>query len=290
MVYSTGVEHDLQSLISRQLPTFTKLERRIALHLMSHPDALLVDTSDAIAKRAFVSPMTVTRFFRKLGFASAAEARQAARESFASQMPNAIGRRFEHFQRHRTHLGPDEDVKGAMAAIRHAAEYRSTAMWEEIVRLVAHADAVFAVGFQTMRYMASGLVSRLNYIRANVHELDGVDGVYAPFFSSTSSRRTLILIDIFRYGKNGPVLAKVARQHGADVIVLCDEHCKWASDITPFVVTLPSESGFFFRPTMAMHYCMHMLVQDVIDALGEPVKRQLTLLSEAQELFGQFQS
>jgi DNA-binding MurR/RpiR family transcriptional regulator len=284
------VDKDIQTLISERFASLTKLERRVAVHLLSHPDALLVDTSEAVAKRAFVSPMTVTRFFRKLGFESAAQARQGARKNFSSQMPNAIGSRFEHFQRQRTHLGRDEDLKGALAAIRHASEYRSTPMWAEIVDLVAHADTVFAVGFQTMRYMASGLVGRLSYIRSNVHELDGVDGVYAPFFSSTASRRTLILVDTFRYGKNGPILARVAREQGADVVVLCDEHCKWAAEITPFVVTLPSESGFFFRPTMAMHFCMHMLVQDVIDALGEPVRQQLSLLSDAQELFGQFQS
>ncbi len=284
------MEKDIQTLISERFSSLTKLERRVAVHLLSHPDALLVDTSEVVAKRAFVSPMTVTRFFRKLGFESAAQARQGARKNLSSQMPNAIGSRFEHFQRQRTHLGPDEDLKGALAAIRHASEYRSTPMWAEIVDLVAHADAVFAAGFQTMRYMASGLVGRLSYIRSNVHELDGVDGVYAPFFSSTASRRTLILVDIFRYGKNGPILAKVAREQGADVVVLCDEHCRWAAEITPFVVTLPSESGFFFRPTMAMHFCLHMLVQDVIDALGEPVRRQLSLLSDAQELFGQFQS
>lgn len=268
----------------------TKLERRVAVYLLSNPDAILVETSDALAKRAYVSPMTVTRFFKKLGFQTAAEAKEGAKRNFSTQLPNAIGSRFEHFQRQRTHLGRDGDVKGAVAAIRYASEYRATAVWAEIVDRVAHSDGVFVIGFQTMRYLASGLVSRLNYIRANVHELDGVDGVYAPFFSSTASRRTLIIVDTFRYGKNGPVLAKVAREQGADVIILCDEHCKWATEITPLVVTLPSEAGFFFRPTMALHFCMHMLVQDVIDALGEPVRRQLELLSEAQELFGQFQS
>ncbi len=86
------------------------------------------------------------------------------------------------------------------------------------------------------------------------------------------------------------MLAKIARKHDANVIIFCDEHCNWAADITPFEVTLASEYGFFFRPTMNLHFCMHMLVQDVIDGLGESVRQQLKLLSEAQELFGQFQT
>ena len=284
------VTKDFQTIMSERLSSLTKLERRVAIYLRTNPDAILVDTSDTIAKRAFVSPMTVTRFFRKLGFDSAAAVKREAKQRFSSQVPSAIGSRFDQFQRHRTPLDRDGDVKDAMASIRQAYEYRDTPMWSKIVELIAHSDSVFAAGFQTMSYLANGLVSRLNYIRANVHELNGADGVYASFFADTSLQRTLIIIDTFRYARNGPVLAKVAHDQGANVIIFCDEHCNWASDITPFVVTLPSESGFFFRPTMALHFCMHMLVQDVIDELGEPVRRQLELLSEAQELFGQFQT
>ena len=280
---------DIQTLISERFSSLTKLERRVAVYLLANTDAILTETSDAIARRSFVSAMTVTRFFRKLGFENAAVARRDAKSHVTSQLPVAIGSRFEQFQRQRSRLGRDEEVKGATAAIRHAADCRNSVIWSKVVELVAHSDSVFAIGFQSMRYMAGGLVSRLNYIRSDVHELDGVDGVYAPFFSATSAKRTLIIIDVFRYARNGPVLAKVAREHGAEVVIFCDEHCKWGAEITPLVITLPSESGFFFRPTMAMHFCMHMLVQDVIDELGEPVRRQLELLSEAQEIFGQFQ-
>lgn len=282
------VAKDFQTIMAERLTSLTKLEQRVAIYLRANPDAILMDTSDTIAKRAFVSPMTVTRFFRKLGFDSAAAVKQNARQHFSNLVPSAIGSRFDQFQRHRIQQDPDGDVKGAMASIRRASEYRSTPVWARIVELTAHSQSVFAAGFQTMSYLAHGLVSRLNYIRANVHELDGADGVYAPFFADTAAQRTLIIVDTFRYGRNGPVLAKVASEKGANVIIFCDEHCNWASDITPLVVKLPSESGFFFRPTMGLHFCMHMLVQDVIDELGEPVRRQLELLSQAQELFGQF--
>ena len=109
-------------------------------------------------------------------------------------------------------------------------------------------DSVYATGFQTMGYLANGLVQRLGYVRANVHELDGTDGVYAKLLTDPAPKRTLIIIDTFRYGRNGPVLAKAARDRGADVVIFCDELCDWAAPITPYVVALPSEAGFFFRP------------------------------------------
>src|SRR6218665_2840320 len=66
------VAKDFQTLIAQRQSTMPQLEQRLAVYLRSNPDAILVDTSNTIAERAFVSPMTVTRFFRKLGFDSAA--------------------------------------------------------------------------------------------------------------------------------------------------------------------------------------------------------------------------
>lgn len=282
------MEQDLAAVIAERWPGLSKLERRVAAYLTAHPDALLVETSGTIAARAFVSPMTVTRFFRKLGFDNAAQVKLQMRQRFQRSMPSGLGGRFERFQRLRHGIDAEGGLKEAAAALRIATEQRDTPAWQEVVRSIAHADSVFAAGFQTMSYLATGLVLRLNYVRPNVHELDGADGVYAKFFADPAPRRTLVIVDSFRYARNGPVLAKVARDRGADVVIFCDEQCEWAAGLTPHVFALPSEAGFFFRPTTAVHFALHLLVQDVIDELGEPVRRQLELLSEAQEQFGQF--
>jgi DNA-binding MurR/RpiR family transcriptional regulator len=129
---------------------------------------------------------------------------------------------------------------------------------------------------------------RLGYIRPNVHEIDGSDGVYAKILADPAPKRVLILIDIFRYARNGPVLAGTVRDQGADVIVFCDEYCDWAAEITPHVVALPSTTTLFFRSDTAIHFSLSLLEQDVIDAYGEKVRRQMALLSEAQELFDQY--
>lgn len=279
---------DFRNLLTTRLPLLTKLEQRVAKYLLAHPDAILADTSGAIASQAFVSPMTVTRLFRKLGYENAAAARKQVARQIAGHVPAAIDSRFDQFQRHRSQIEKEGDVRHALGYIQRAAEVRNTPLWAQIVQLTAHADSVFATGFQSMAYLATGLVGRLGYIRPNVHELTGADGVYAPLFADTSPRRLLIVIDTFRYGRNGPVLCRMARDKGADVVVFCDEHGGWAREITPYVVSLPSESGFFFRSTIAIHFCLHMLVQDVIDTLGEPVRQQLERMSEAQALFGQY--
>ncbi|AOW14288.1 hypothetical protein LPB72_04010 [Hydrogenophaga crassostreae] len=266
----------------------TKLERRIAAYLSANPNALAVDNSAVIAKRAHVSPMTVTRFFKKIGFDSAADARDLAKRRFYDGSPEAVGARFESFRRTPGRQDQHTQFVHAMESMRQASEMRTQPMWQHIVKAVARADSVYAAGFQTMRYLANGLVQRLNYIRPNAYELDGVDGTYAQLLTNPIGSKVLIVIDTFRYGRNGPLLARAAQAQGAEVVVFCDDLCDWASDITPYVVALPMEPDLFLWPSTALHFSLNLLVQDVIDELGDTVTLHLKQLSKAQDTFGHY--
>lgn len=72
---------ELTGAITAALPSMTKLESRIASYILARPQMLLVETSAEIARTLGVSPMTVTRFYRKLGFDGALAARAAARRT-----------------------------------------------------------------------------------------------------------------------------------------------------------------------------------------------------------------
>ncbi|HEV2677409.1 MAG TPA: MurR/RpiR family transcriptional regulator [Aliidongia sp.] len=279
---------NLLEVMTERAAGLTKLEKRVAAYLTANPDAVLIETSAAIAERSGVSAMTVTRFFKKLGFENVAAAKKVTRRQVYGPSVSRIGSRFDEFQKGRASLDNDVQYQAAVASMRKVCEYRTKPIWQDITRLVAEADSVFVTGFQTMSYLATGLALRLGYVRPNVHELDGGDGVYAKVLTDPAPKRTLILIDVFRYGRNGPVLARAARDQGADVIVFCDEFCHWAAEITPHVVALPADSDFLFRSTLGIHFALSLLTLDVADRLGDAVKRQLDRLSDAQELFGQY--
>jgi DNA-binding MurR/RpiR family transcriptional regulator len=283
-----NMHRDWTHVISENATNFTKLEKRIAAYLSANPHALLIDTSTAIAAHLNVSPMTVTRFFKKLGFDNAAAARRKARRHAFGPESGPIGSRYERFRAANSPIDGETLFQIGTAAIRRACDMRNQPLWGQIVARVAQADSVYVTGFQTMSYLARGLAMRLGYIRPNVHEIDGSDGVYAKILADPAPKRVLILIDIFRYARNGPVLAGTVRDQGADVIVFCDEYCDWAAEITPHVVALPSTTTLFFRSDTAIHFSLSLLEQDVIDAYGEKVRRQMALLSEAQELFDQY--
>jgi len=282
------MDEDISAAIARARSSFTKLEARIAAYLSGRPEALVVETSAELAAKLDVSPMTVTRFFKKLGFDSSAAARASSKNRMFGPGASRIGLRFESFAANQSANDAEADFAVAASGIRRALELRTSALWKNAVDLVAAADSVCAIGFQTMRYLADGLCLRLRYVRGNVHLLDGGDGVYADLLADPAPRRTLIIIDTFRYAAHGPILARIAAQQGVEVIVFCDEFCEWTANLTPHVLMFPPESRFFVGLPTGIHFALNLLVQDVIQRRGSAVPDQLQMLSNAQDAFGLF--
>ena len=54
--------------IARAEENFTQKERRISAYFLARPEAILIETNSEIARKLDISPMTLTRFYRKLGF------------------------------------------------------------------------------------------------------------------------------------------------------------------------------------------------------------------------------
>ncbi|OLP57765.1 hypothetical protein BJF93_12940 [Xaviernesmea oryzae] len=278
---------DLATAIASAGGALTKLEQRIAAYLLTRPEAAAIESSAEIAKTLDVSPMTVSRFFKKLGYESSFEVRSRARADLfggASRIDN----RYEDFSQSVAARDLSSDHNVALQGIDKALDHRKTALWREVVRLVAESDMVFAIGLQTMHYLASGFGMRLRYLRNDVVILDGSDGVYGEFFASSARSKLLIIIDTFRYGANGPRLAEAARGQGAEVVVFCDEQCPWLGRSGEKALIFPSESYYFLGMPVGIHFALTLLIQDVILALGERGKAHVDRISVSQDLFGAY--
>lgn len=279
---------ELTGAINAALPSMTKLESRIASYILARPQMLLVETSAEIARTLGVSPMTVTRFYRKLGFDGALAARAAARRTAFGPETRRIDQRFASASALWQSTDRRADVELGHAAIDAAFALRESPGWQAVVDLTAHADSVHAIGFQTMHYLADGLCRRLSYLRDRVHILDGIDGVYAGLLPSPGERITLIMIDTFRYGAHGPLLARLARERGVDVVVFADEFCEWAGVITPHVLRYPAETRFVLSLPVGISTGLTLLLQDVAAKLGDSARQRIEKLSDAQDHFGLF--
>ncbi|OED46978.1 hypothetical protein AB838_16920 [Rhodobacteraceae bacterium (ex Bugula neritina AB1)] len=278
----------LANAIAKAEASFTLMEKRIAAYFLARPEAVVVEKNSEIARKLDLSPMTLTRFFRKLGFEDSADARNQIVQDTYGPDNYRVDRRFEtSFSRSQSEQS-QRDLELSQASVAAAFAFRESEIWQNIVELVARSNAVYATGFQTMYYLADGFCRRLSYLRDRVHIVDGIDGVYAGLLPEPDEQVTLIMMDMFRYGAHGPILARLARERGIEVIILADEFCDWATGITPHVLRYPAETHFFLAMPQGISTGLNLLLQDVSSALGDTARQRVQKLSEAQDHFGLF--
>jgi DNA-binding MurR/RpiR family transcriptional regulator len=270
----------------------TKAEKRLATYVLSRPSCLVLETASTIARNVGVSEMTVSRLLRKLGFEGLSGIRHRLKADLYG--PDgaslwSIDRRYEAFTRRRAaRVGLEESLAAELAAIRHTYELTSTKVWSKVVQSVASADQVFISGLHMARGLSLELLSRLEYIRPGVHLADGQNGHYADVLAEPGRRICLLLIDFYRYDKATQRLAREAKRQGVDVVIFTDSFSAWARDITDKVFGLPTSTGLFWHSTAAFSVLLNLLVNDVIERLGDRVEKRIGKVLQAQKLFDQY--
>ncbi|QPC44101.1 MurR/RpiR family transcriptional regulator [Kaustia mangrovi] len=274
---------DVRELVKERYDSLTRSERLLANLVLAEPHILLLETSAAIAGRAGVSAMSVTRFAHKLGFDSFQELRQHAKgSSLDAPLSGLVAAR----RSVGTGAG-DGAFEADCQTIRRAYELRERPDWSEAVGLVAHSDCVYAAGFQTTAHLARAFVDHLEYVRPRAFHLDGTNGDYFNVLTDPGPNVALVLVDIFRYGRAGPLLAEFAHKRGVKVIVLCDDLCDWAVPVADHVFTVAGNRGPFMGTTIALYALINLLLRDTANMLGDRALDLLEVAAEAQDWFGQ---
>jgi DNA-binding MurR/RpiR family transcriptional regulator len=149
----------LAARIAEAWPTLSPQEQRVADFLRTEPDESALYNSTELARRVGVSKATVSRLFRRLGFAGSQEAREALRAQRAAGIP--------------VHLEDPEDPLAAQVA-RDAEHLRRLAVEVDRVALaeaaaaLATAPRVVVAGFRSGFPLAMLLRQALTQARTGV--------------------------------------------------------------------------------------------------------------------------
>ena len=271
---------------------FTKTEKKLAGYLQSRPDCLVLETAATIAGNVGISPMTVGRFLRKLGFDGLSDVRHQLKAGLYG--PDgaslwSIDRRYQAFtRRDKEHFSLQDSLEAELAAIRQAYEVTTTPLWADTVDSFANAQRVFVSGLHMARGLALEFVSRLEYIRPGVHLADGQNGHYADVLFDNAPRVAFLLIDFYRYDKATQRVAELAKKRGHEVHIVADDYCLWAHKVTDRVFNLPTSTGLYWHSTAAISALLNLLVNDVIRQLGKAVPKRIDKVLQAQKTFDQF--
>lgn len=275
--------------------TFSRAESAIASYLVTHLREIPFETAASISRKLNVSPMTVGRFLRSLGYEGLSSLKDEL-SSTLHQIAWLVGERYERIaspERFKSEKdGAAQDLSASLdlelKAIVSTYEQARTARFSHVAELVAKADRVYVAGFQTVRGVAMDFAQRLEYARPGIRFMDGSNGTYSELFAEEGGKPVLVIVDIRRYSKQAMLLAQQASQASIDLVIVTDAVCYWAQDLTDNVFRIATDVDMFWDSNAPVTSFLNLLVDDAIRRLGPSVKKRIERLQRLQNDFENF--
>jgi DNA-binding MurR/RpiR family transcriptional regulator len=277
-----------QALIQDRLADLSTAEQAVAAHLAAHPDELPFETADSLAKRLRVSAMTVGRTLKALGYQGLADLRTEMRSEVSEAPWNRRGAGSPAQPTLRS-LDRNQALRAEIEAIEAVHALAETPTWHKAVEAVACADQVFVAGFQTERGLAIAFADQLAYVRPRVRFISVEDRGFADLQTEANARSCFVMVDTRRYSRLFRLLGETASSLGIPLIIATDTYCTWAPKLTPYTLCARTDSGRFWDNNAPLASLLNLLLEDVIEQLGDEVHAHLDAATEFRSRFVGFE-
>jgi DNA-binding MurR/RpiR family transcriptional regulator len=278
MKKNTTMTQTLSQRLKERWESLTASEQRIATYLLRHLRDLPFETAASLSKRVGVSPMTMGRFLRALGYTGLGPLKEELRGDGA-------WRRL--YTRHEGRVESDATAAHLEAEIRALSAVHAlprTPEWHPIVKLLAGAERVSVAAFQNAAFLGQSLATLLQQLRPDVSFSGGTDGAYIDILLDSGPRSCVVLIDARRYFKQFRTLAEQVSARSIPLVLITDTECYWGRDLSPHVLMIDAER--LWHSYSAHASLFSLLAASVIDELGDVMERLGDINQLRQRLVG----
>ncbi|MDR6103446.1 DNA-binding MurR/RpiR family transcriptional regulator [Agrobacterium larrymoorei] len=220
--------------LSRLMKSGTPAERRIAKYLMEHLNELPFETAATLAEKLGLSPMTVGRFLRSLGYRQLSDIREHLRERVTASAAASPAESKEPRQTPLSGL-----MMQQIQAVQAVYDLAGQPVWKTALDAINESRNVFiassAESFGLCRYFYMKLLE----CRERVHYLQSDGSTYIELMDEEPEDTLLILIDC---GGNLPAiqrLAKIAASGGYKTVLITPRFYEWGPESADICLTIP---------------------------------------------------
>ncbi|SFC85893.1 MurR/RpiR family transcriptional regulator [Tropicimonas isoalkanivorans] len=256
--------------MKKGLPGLPKQEAKVAQYFLLNLDAISFETGKSIAQKAGVAEITVGRMLRRFGCAGMKEFKAMLRHRYS-----VVGQAFADAE---AELPADwqEQMNAELRAVRTVYGKMNTPAFQAAERYLREASEIYVTGFQTVRGLAEDTTRRLALARPRVRFLSGHDSMLSEWLDPhTEGDSCVLIIDIIPYAAESEALARLAREQGRSVIVVTDEYCHWAHDVTDAVINTPSKTGLFLESILGLNAATSLLVHSATVGTKHDVNQRM---------------
>jgi DNA-binding MurR/RpiR family transcriptional regulator len=208
-------------------PDLTPAESRLTDHLLGHYPVAALGSITALAAGASVSKPTVVRLVQKLGFRGYTDFQAHLRLEVEGMLASPLTKHEKWAgrapQAHILNRFADQVMANLHATLRDM----NPADFDEAANLMAdRARKVYVLGGRITHALAQYLANLLRVVRSDVVLLSDLSNSWPPALLDMQAGDVLVIFDIRRYENSVFQIAELAREQGAEVILITD---RWGS-------------------------------------------------------------
>ena len=260
--------------IERNMPTFSKGQKRIADYILQNYDKAAFMTASKLGKLSGVSESTVVRFASELGYDGYPSMQRALQEMIRSRLTST-----QRIQAADNLFG-GQDVLSAviqsdMDKLRMVAEEADRTEFNKVVDLILGAGHLYILGVRTSSFVAGYLNFYLHLLSENVLLRIGPGDV-------------MIAISFPRYSKVTMNTVKFAQDRGATIVAITDNELSPVYQMAEAALLAPSEMISFVDSMVAPLSLINALLIAVGSRMRSDVSRTFAELEDIWNAYGVF--
>lgn len=208
------------------LPDLTRAERQLAGHILANYPVAALGSITALAAAAGVSSPTAVRLVQKLGYKGYPDFQRSLRAQVEAMLVSPLVKQARAATAPEGHVltrfmgAVMENLQATLAQI-DPAEFDAAA-----ALLADPSRRIFAMGGRITHAIADYFVTLMKVIRPEVLMMSDMSNAWPPALLDMKPGDVLLVFDIRRYENAVVQVAEVAREQGAEVVLITD---RWVS-------------------------------------------------------------
>ena len=229
---SAPVTNTIADAINQAFHSLTRAERQLANKILENHPVSGLGTITQIAEKSGVSPPTIVRMVKKLGFKGFPQFQTELRHELEAKIAGPIAKHDNWAQK-----APDSHILNRFAEavidnIRQSLSQIETETFDASCKLLSETrHSLYIIGGRITRALADYFFLHMQVIRKDVTHIQPISNSWPHYFLDIKKGDVLVIFDIRRYENSTLKLAEMGHERGAQIILFTDQ---WRSPVEKF--------------------------------------------------------
>ncbi len=259
--------------------SFSKSQKKIADYIVEDRSDIVYIKASELAKKLSVSPSTIGRFAKAIGYGSYIEMQDDIRMLYSNSATS-----FDRYNLSKKSLSDDHRTKEIMLRdvdnIITSIESQDFSKIEDYGRMIKSAKSVYIIGFRSSKVLADYLGFYLNFILDNVNIVPSGVADALDEIIHIKKDDIAIVFSFPRYSKRTYELVKYVRSKGANIIGVTDSHLSPMNKYTDNTLYARFTNSTFIDSLVAPMSLVNAIILSVVKDENENISKNFAVLEE----------